>query len=115
MTCRRRRNTPIEMDRNPIAVRGEPLDQILWRGRQWAVTTYGIECLDGTYPIAADRLLEDVMSEWGGQPYHMCEKEWVDSDDFLTAWLVGMSLHGVVGNTDDVRRCITKSSIKVGE
>jgi hypothetical protein len=38
----------VEMDTTSVACRGEALREIWWRGRQWAVTSYGIECLDGT-------------------------------------------------------------------
>ena len=84
---------PIELSSAPVKVRGEALDEIWWRGKQWAVTSYGIECLDGTYFFTADRLLEDLPSgrSWAE---HMAEKIWVDVDEFVTAWLVALVLHG---------------------
>lgn len=42
-----------------IRVRGEALHPVLWRGKQWAVTEYGVEALDGTYAIEKARLGED--------------------------------------------------------
>ncbi len=91
----RRHDSPVEYDATPVFVRGDALHQILWRGRQWAVTTYGIERLDGTYPIAADRITEDLGTKgYGGWPCHMGEKVWCDNDDFVTAWLVAQALHG---------------------
>ncbi len=48
---------------------GEPLHPILWHGRQWAVTTFGIEARDGTYAISKDRLDDPY---W---PTHMAEKD----------------------------------------
>jgi hypothetical protein len=39
----------IELSSEPVKVRGEDLSEIWWRGQQWAVTAYGIECLDGAY------------------------------------------------------------------
>lgn len=56
-----------------------PLHPILWRGNQWAVTSYGIEALDGRYAITRHRL---------DDPYweaHMADKEWVDIADFAEA------------------------------
>lgn len=49
---------PVEMDTTPVACLGEELDEIWWRGRQWAVTSFGVECLDGTYAFEAKRLAE---------------------------------------------------------
>ena len=80
------------MDRSPVHVRGEALDPIWWRGRQLAVTAFGLECLDGTYTIAANRLTENI--EVFGWPAHMAGKIWIDNDDFATAWLVALALHG---------------------
>ncbi len=49
---------PIEYDQTPVHVRGEPLAPVWWRGRQWAVTEFGLERLDGTYAVEAARLAE---------------------------------------------------------
>jgi hypothetical protein len=49
---------------------------VWWHGRQWAVTEYGIERLDGTYVIDAKRLTENI--ETYGWPGHMRGKDWVD-------------------------------------
>ena len=83
---------PIEHDSTPVQNRGDPLGAIWWRGRQWAVTSDGIEALDGCYYIAANRLLEDCPIY--GWPPHMADKNWVDVPDFITAWLVAIALHG---------------------
>jgi hypothetical protein len=100
--CRRRRlhhptqtgaPGPTDRDRHHAgAGPREALHPMLWRGRQWAVTEYGIECLGGTYCIEAKRLVEDIQ-DWGW-PAHMAEKDWVDRDEFATAWLVALALHG---------------------
>src|SRR4051812_32559167 len=88
----RRGERPVEIDRSPVPVRGEPLHAVWWRGRQWAVTAYGIECLDGTYAIEASRLAEEIGSfAW---PEHMSEKDWCDPEEFATAWLVALAMHG---------------------
>lgn len=82
----------IALDHSVVTVRGEPLADIWWRGRQWAVTSYGIECLDGTYYIEKSRLTENMADyPW---PRHLSEKEWCDSDEFATAFMVALVLHG---------------------
>jgi len=65
---------------------------IWWRGSQWAVTEDGIEALDGNYFIGRERLLEEA-EEW---PWvrQLSEKTWVDSDEFATAYMVALVLHG---------------------
>jgi hypothetical protein len=88
----RRGAKPIAIANNDVKVRGEELHPIWWRGARWAVTAYGIECLDGTYAIERNRLLEDLPDfSW---PQHMAGKIWVDIDEFATAWLIGLLLHG---------------------
>jgi hypothetical protein len=83
---------PIE---NAAAKLSGPLEgEPLWVGRQWAVTTAGIEALDGSYPIAASRLAEDIPHwSWIRQ---LGEKEWCDLADFTTAFMVAIALHGSV-------------------
>ncbi len=94
---------PIIYADNPVAEHGETLHTILWQGREWAVTSYGIECRDGNYAIEASRLCEDhdggaveadgtpVPYTWIGQ---IGEKGW-DLADFATAFLVACAMHGV--------------------
>lgn len=107
---KRRRRYVVEMDTTPVACRGEALHEIWWRGRQWAVTSYGVECLDGSYSFEATRLAEGlhgsgpVEASWC---VHMAENGWVDVDDFATAWLVALSLHGARVPAGKVRRMIT--------
>ena len=90
---RPKRETPeIAIDRTPVTVRGEALQDVWWRGRQWAVTTFGIEALDGTYVIKADRLADNMAEHpW---PTHMAGKRWCDVDEFATAWMIALLLHG---------------------
>ena len=80
----------IAADKKPVKSRGERLSPIWWQGKQWAVTERGIECRDGTYFIAADRL-PGTNPSW---PIHMAGKTWVDLDDFCTAFLIALLLHG---------------------
>ena len=56
------------------------------RGRQWAVTKFGIECRDGSYAIAGDRYEEDEPNYSWVQ--HMAGKDWVDIEDFAEAMRV---------------------------
>jgi hypothetical protein len=81
----------ITHDQNKIRQKlmGEDLDEIWWQGRQWAVTSYGIERRDGIYAIEASTLWQRTPI-W---PDHMSWKATVDLDDFCTAFLVGLSLH----------------------
>ena len=87
----------MQIDVTPVARRGTPLHAIWWRGRQWAVTNYGVEALDGTYAIEARRLTEGLGAI--APRVWLCEQvaceEWVDVDDLATAWLVAMTLHGI--------------------
>lgn len=79
----------------PLGLFGEQLERTWWRGRQWAVTEYGLECLDGNYTIEKDRLTEDLGKEdYGGWSEHIGNKTWADTDDFITAWMIGLLLHG---------------------
>jgi len=71
--------------------------EIIWRGRQWAVTTYGMETLGEPYHyhFEAERLGERMLAEedildW---PFHLAEKDWLDVDDFMTAFLVALAVH----------------------
>ena len=93
----------ILMSRDPMHVNrafGEDLEEIWWQGRQWAVTSWGIEKRDGTYEIQAKRLWERGLygsapkgpAPWAW-PDHMSEKNWVDIHDFCSAFLVALSLH----------------------
>lgn len=94
---------PIVMEAAPVRCRGEALDKVWWQGRQWAVTEFGIEARDGTYTIKADRLAENFGHAW---PAHVCEKMWVDQEDFCTAWLVAIAMHGSVLPPKQVRAAI---------
>lgn len=88
------RQSPFPSETNEVRCRGEALHQALWLGKQWAVTTYGIECRDGCYAIQSHRLLSKRIGtdkyDW---PLHMDEKEWVDMADFCMAFLVACWIH----------------------
>lgn len=85
---------PIETDSTPVEVHGagqEP-QNILWRGRQWAVTDFGLEALNGSYAIDEKGLRLDF-AEWSVL-MQMGEKTWIDMPDFTTAFMVAIVLHG---------------------
>jgi hypothetical protein len=82
----------IAYDKSEVAVRGEDLSEIWWQGRQWAVTAYGLERRDGTYFIDRKRLLQDATTY--GWVKHIGTKNWADVDDFATAYLVAIAMHG---------------------
>jgi len=65
---------------------------VYYRNAQWAVTGYGMECLDQTYYFEASRLGEgrDDLPDW---PLHLAEKEWVNPDLFLEAFMIALSVH----------------------
>lgn len=91
--------TMIENDSTPVEVQGSDApENILWRGRQWAVTEFGLEALDGSYPIAAGRLHESHSgSTWVAQ---VGSKTWVDRADFATAFMVAIVLHDKARHID---------------
>lgn len=86
----------VVFDTTGIVVRGDPLHEVWWQGRQWAVTSYGLECRDGRYAIEAKRLGDEWSDRPGvpSWPRHMLGKAWVDVADFVTAFVVALALHG---------------------
>ncbi|MFH5927186.1 hypothetical protein [Roseomonas xinghualingensis] len=72
---------------------------------QWKVTDYGIEAADGTYHIPKARLHElragTDLYDW---PLHMAEKEWVNMDQFLSAFCLALQRHRM--DAYDPDRCI---------
>jgi hypothetical protein len=83
----------IEYDPTPVRCVWEALHPIVWQGRQWAVTEYGIECRDGRYTIDKARLGE-FHSSWSWVK-QLGEKPWVDVADFTTAYLVALTVHRI--------------------
>jgi hypothetical protein len=76
-----------------IHAMGEPLDLILWQGKQWAVTEYGLEKRDGTYHVPAAEFYKNVdplrfpktkdlrQIAYLSWFHHLTEKNWVDELD----------------------------------
>jgi hypothetical protein len=76
---------------NAVPCRGDKLSRIIWRGEQWAVTSYGIEARDGTYAITKHRLWEN--EDRHGWIEHMAGKGWVDLQDFAEALRLARHKH----------------------
>ncbi len=75
---------PAYVSTTEVRLLSEPLHKSqYWTGRQWAVTSYGIEKRDSKYAIPKARVWED--NEGYGWVEHMEEKEWVDLADFVEA------------------------------
>ena len=98
---------PQYVARNRIHCRGERLSKLLWRGRQWAVTSYGIECRDGTYAIAKDRLWENDKKY--GWVRHMTGKAWVDLPDFAEALRIARRIAS--GSTLDREKVVERERV----
>lgn len=63
-------------------------DQILAQFGSWAVTTYGLECLDSPYAIPKERLGKH------DHILHMAEKNWVVMYDFVRAFRAAQAHFG---------------------
>lgn len=76
-----------------IQLSGEALSELIyWTGKQWVVTSYGIEARDGTYIIAKTRLWRQTGThDWIA---HMQEKDWVDIGDFHEALIFAREKFG---------------------
>jgi hypothetical protein len=75
---------------------GEALSPIIWQGRQWAVTEYGLEQVNGTYAIEKTRLWENEKKYgWVRQIFH---KTWADPTDFAEALRIARYTHRAVLN-----------------
>lgn len=91
--------------RDAVKCVGEPLDSVLWQGKQWAVTTYGLECRDGCYHVEShylwdcvpkkDASEEDAFIYWW---QHISGKNWVDKDDIDAALQAFVLLYDRKGN-----------------
>ena len=103
----RRSAPPGQRKKRRVKVLGEKLDKVLWIGREWAVTAYGIEARNGRYAIDKTYLAEQHGS-WSW-PMHMAEKEWPDLEDFIEAWLIALKMHGVEMAPEDIARAIRKA------
>lgn len=69
---------------------------IIIRFGQWAVTEYGVECVDEDYSIARERVHE---SDWAD---HLVKKPWCNMNDFQDA-------------LDEARRLFKNETLKTGK
>lgn len=86
---------PIVYSDNDIADPVEELSEpVVWIGREWAVTSYGIQRRDGRYSIPASDLWDE--NDGHGLPHQIAEKgsSWTDFNDFMTALLVARGYFG---------------------
>jgi hypothetical protein len=78
--------------------RKNELAEVFWLGRQWAVTLYGLETIAEPYHYFLEARMLGSLRQ-GERAYdsmvHMMEKDWLDVDDFLTAYLIALSFHGI--------------------
>ena len=92
-------------------------DEIIWRGRQWAVTTAGLETLGKPvdYGVAAGQLADgwegadESLLAW---PLELAAMTWIDYRDFETAFLVALGVHQ--GSYPEVDLETIRSSITEG-
>ena len=71
--------------KNEVRCAGDPLGREIFRGAQWAVTTDGIECRDGTYFICRSRLYEENGRGW---VEHIAGKAWANAADFRVCFRI---------------------------
>ncbi|MBJ2153986.1 hypothetical protein [Paracoccus sp. IB05] len=77
----------------------DDLSRIMYKGRQWAVTKYGIERCDGKhYAIPKGQLRMHRGKSW---IEHMAGKYWVDMPDFTAALGVAFLFHRHEGGQQD--------------
>jgi len=71
-----------------VHCRGEALSEpIFWIGHKWAVTAFGIEHRDGTYPIAKERLWEEEPQySWKRHIRDSKDNDWANWWDFDQAF-----------------------------
>ncbi len=107
-------NNPIYHSTNRVRARHR-LSKVLWQGRQWSVTTHGVERRDEQYYIKKTELervyhtadpSKPKILDW---PMHIATKPGVDLDDFLTAFLISLSVHGRKVPGAMVQRTIEKA------
>ena len=100
--------------REAVKCNGEILDDILWQGRQWAVTTYGLECRDGRYHVEVSQFFHGGDSRGSHikdlkQRSHFCwmlhmfDKCWVDQVDLTNALDAMCLLFNVDGTRTKVK------------
>jgi hypothetical protein len=70
--------------------------RVLWRGRQWSVTTHALQCLVTRAEITFDRLADieqRAKPDNYSWPEHMAGKSWIDLDD-IHCYLIACVANG---------------------
>jgi hypothetical protein len=85
----------------PTVSIGALSEPVYWRGKQWAVTAYGIEEVGGRYAVPKERLRS---MDWCS---HMLEKMWVDAAEFREAFrraeaVFGLDTDGAAAPRQDI-------------
>lgn len=95
LTTPERRRWPLQYSAdNTAGDRAETfgLGRIIYKGRQWAVTSDGLErCDGGTYFIRTEAL--DPPGDGYSWPDHLAAKAWCDWPDFVAAYAVAVLVH----------------------
>ena len=71
-----------EQSFNEVPLKGQSLHPVLWQGKQWAITSYGLERRNGCYAISLDDLYRRPLWQWAR---HLESKAWVDPEDLADA------------------------------
>lgn len=89
----------------------------LWSNSEWAVTTYGIECITEYYPIEKKRLLEGITDKGNWTWFDQIKgKAWSTPYLFLQALIEGIRIHHPKSFDDErVAFFIEKSIAKTKE
>ncbi len=80
---------------------GHLTEPVHWQGRQWAVTGYGIEALDGMYHVP----FIDIPNAEDGRPAwlnDLCRRYGTDGDDLAAALRVARTLRPAGGHAVEV-------------
>ncbi|WP_336489559.1 hypothetical protein [Methylobacterium nigriterrae] len=72
----------------------ELTEPVHWQGRQWAVTGYGIEALDGMYHVPFSDI-PDGRPQWLDD---LCRRYGTDRDDLAAALRVAYSIQAETPN-----------------
>jgi hypothetical protein len=98
---------------NKVKVKGEPLGKILWKGTQWAVTEYGLECRDGLYAVSHQNMWANLPRAPRNQEItkdsvfhywfvHIRGKDWCDKFDLYHAMHAFVLLFDQNGRRENV-------------
>lgn len=99
---------------NVVKICGVNLSPVLWQGKQWAVTEYGLEKRDGTYHVDSEWFFKNDKDDYSWF-MHMRNKSWCDMDDFEDACEVMYMLFFKNGKRNSAPAPITMSQEEIEE